>query len=120
LILTWYVKGNLAVDTAILPRFKLEKAMVPTKVWMHSEDAPQVQPVIIDINDDGTSIFTYRPSMISTEHVSRLMGVAKIAKDSVITLDIDQTGLGQQPGKNLTVQLYLEETQIVDPPMNRE
>ena len=66
--------------------------------------------VAIDINDDGSSIYTTKPTIPSgsQEITSNAFSTVVLFEGSVITLDVDQVGSGY-PGKDLVVELYLEE-----------
>lgn len=116
--LTWYVSGTLEPETAVGETYVLTKDYAAKNVWLHvagepirsRHDANSTQ-LLIDINDDGTSIFRLQPEL--TEYATSTLEEdiftdAILESESKITLDIDQVGSLQQ-GERLTVQLELEE-----------
>ena len=109
LVLTWIVVGQVNPKTSLLPVYRLPGRFRPTEMWARVEDAQGNSFVTFDVNDDGVSIFDVEPSIapgqqeLRTRHF-QTTGLAKMEKDSHITLDIDHGG-----GQNLTVHLYLEE-----------
>lgn len=78
------------------------------EVRVHVGTAPTTQAVIVDVNDDGTTVFTTqanRPTIAATTTDATsgaADGGANVAKDSVITVDVDQVGTGTA-GSDLTV-----------------
>lgn len=78
------------------------------EIRIHVGTAPTGANLIVDVNDDGTTIFTTqgnRPEITAggTDDTSGTPdGGADIAKDSVLSIDIDQVG-STVPGGELTV-----------------
>lgn len=71
--------------------------------------APTVSSIIVDINKNGSTIFTTqanRPSITAgnQDGFTYTIDVATFNKDDVFTCDIDQIGAGN-PGENLVVQV---------------
>lgn len=66
--------------------------------------------VTFDVNKNGTTIFTTRPTFDDTEKttrtaaVSSVLDVTALAQDDIITIDIDTVGSGDK-GKGLKVSL---------------
>ncbi len=79
-------------------------------------DAGILSKLVIDINDDGASIFTTPPSLnndgaqASLFRIFKTTGAEVIADSSHVTLDVDAKG-----GHDVTVILYLEEVTPPDP-----
>lgn len=101
--------------------YTLDKAYYPKALRLYLGTAPTNQAVVLDIQDDGVTIFRdYRTSDdIQTQYPQVDKGAnskatsfftadgrVRIDKDSVLTLEIRQTG---SDARNLTVELDLEE-----------
>lgn len=79
----------------------------PVRAWLHTSVAP-IKEVIIDINVDGQSVFSYRPRLQNENDAeSTDFASVQISKDSLITLDVDDHGGGS--GGAMTVGLELED-----------
>lgn len=106
--LTWHVP-NLSVGAKQEETYRLDGDYVPVRAWVHLNRAPTGSELIIDINLDGVSIFTYRPRLKDDTDVEEdSFASAQFKKDSLVSLDIDQVG-SKEPGKEMTVGLELEE-----------
>jgi hypothetical protein len=72
--------------------------------------APAGAPVIIDVNKNGTSLFTTqanRPTIAAAANTSgnvTIMDVTTVAPGEYLTIDIDQIG-STTAGADLTVQI---------------
>lgn len=111
----WYIPGVLSetgvVGTNIDREFILDKDYKAGRLILRlkTPPAPGGTPCQIDINDDGESIFPDEKPFIASSSREYIGWSDKVmAKDSVITLDIDQVS-PTTPGKDLTIQLELEE-----------
>lgn len=108
--LVWTVDGRIEPKTGIVPVHKLDRDYVPIRFYARREavGGSLDQIALMDINDDAVSIFTNRPgfhpaaSEVEDEQIATNVGV--IAKDSVVTFDVDVGG-----GEDLTVYLDLDE-----------
>ena len=119
-IIRWHIKGVLsetgAVDTDVEGQaHRLDRDYIPEDTWLRAKKAPQGidgTGIIVDINDDGVSIFGERREATlpdnATENTSNTFSSPSLVlrEDSVITLDIDQVGK-EYAGKDLVVELYL-------------
>ena len=126
--ISWFVGGYVqATPHDGADRFGAARSFImdgdyfPRAMRMYMDTAPADQAVILDIQDDGVTIFRdYRSSddilyqypqvdkgirFKDTDHFTS-DGEVKIAKDSVLTLEIRQTS---GDARNLTVELDLEE-----------
>jgi hypothetical protein len=115
--LRWFIKGVLSetgvkgVEVEGIYRLKDDQDYIPEKVFMHTKTDTTGSPIIIDINDDGISIFpaVNRPQLSNDSEVMwETFDPVVMRGDSIITLDIDQVS-GTVPGEDLTVILYLNE-----------
>lgn len=102
------VPGALTTGTDKAAHFQMPDKALIDEVRCHVGTQPVGASVIVDVNDDGTTIFTTqgnRPE-IADSTSDDTSGVADggtaVAKDSVITVDIDQIGSGTA-GSDLTV-----------------
>jgi len=113
-VLTWHIAGVLSDNvegTNVSTEFTADDNYVPVRVLLRQKSAQAGVNNIIDINDDGVSIFsTIKPALtqgiLSTDWRVFNSSLTYIEEDSVITLDVDQVS-GTTPGSDLTVQLEL-------------
>lgn len=113
--LVWYIPkvlSNSVVGTNASTPYVLDEDYIPVRVVLRQKVAQGGNPTIIDINDDGTSIFDdLKPSLAQGIDGSEVENFARtltyLAKDSVITLDVDQVS-STVPGEKLMVQLELD------------
>ncbi len=104
------VAGTLTVDTDVSSYFKCGYKTRIDEVQGHVGTAPTDASLIIDVNDDGVTVFTTqgnRPTIVSagTDDTSEAAdGGTAIAKDSVITIDVDQIG-STIAGADLTIHI---------------
>ena len=102
--------GILAAATNVAEYYRVPYNCSIDEVQVHVGTAPLVQAIIIDINDDGTTIFTTqanRPSIgAGTNDATSGTpdGGTNVLRDSVITVDVDQVGIGTL-GSDLTVHV---------------
>lgn len=117
-IFTWHEPGVMSetdvVGVNTKEEYTTDKDYVPARVILRlkTPGATDGAALTIDINDDGDSIFDVNPTIgqgltevVITSFKSTLVA---IAKDSVLTLDIDQVS-GTTAGNDLTVQIDLDE-----------
>ncbi len=113
--LTWFLSGQVAEGTAQGPAFRLDADYRVTRIWMSAKTGPSGSNLIVDINQDGTSLFashTTNPCIVkgNTEmddhDISYTLG--HLSDGGVVTLDVDAAGNGE-PGRDLTVQIDLDE-----------
>jgi hypothetical protein len=104
------VAGTLTTGTNKSSYFRAGYKCRVDEVQCHVATAPTGQALIVDVNDDGTTVFTTqanRPSIAdgANDDTSGVAdGGTAIAKDSVIAIDIDQVGSGVA-GADLTVHV---------------
>lgn len=111
MVLRWYIDGNIArAKTEVGGVYTLDANYVPVAVDISVRVPGTGESMILDINDDGTSIFTYRPSLTEnqTEHRWTTIPENVMRKGSKVTLDIDSV-FGTDTARDLTVELLLEE-----------
>ena len=118
-VLTWHLPGSVAdhagsdVDAAFVADRNYSALALTTRLKTAvsaSVDEVKVGSdlLILDINDDGVSIFSLLPTISDTltdhDDTEAFVGDV-IRKGSVLTLDVDQAGPG---ARDLTVSLELE------------
>ncbi|WP_395736267.1 hypothetical protein [Prosthecobacter sp.] len=90
--------------------FKMPCAMTLTAVYLDVLDAPTGSPIIVDVKEAGTSIFSTKPQIATgatTSEGGAVPGVisdTSLAARAVITINVDQIGSGV-PGTGLKVTL---------------
>lgn len=109
-ILRWYIDGNISrAKTEVGGTYYLDADYKPKWVHMTCRIAGVGStPMMIDINDDGTSIFDTRPSLTQnqTEKEWTTVPLTTMREESIITLDIDQV-FSEDTCRDLTVELGL-------------
>ena len=104
--LTWYLP-TVGPGASQKETYRLDQAYVPVRAWVHSDVAPIVSELMVDINVDGVSIFAYQPRLQDEKDAETAdFAGTQFSKDSLVSLDIDQAG-GNTLG--VTVGLELEE-----------
>ena len=102
-VITWHVPA-VAPGANRREAYRLDGDYNLVRAWAHLPVAPTVE-VIIDINVDGKSIFSYNLRLQNeTDADSSDFASVQLSKDSLVTLDVDQ---GE--GSDMTVGLELEE-----------
>lgn len=104
--LTWHLP-SVGPGTSQRETYRLDGAYTPVRAWLHADTGPTARELIIDIDVDGASIFSYQPRMKDeTDVESSDFASVQFSKDSLVSLDIDQT---DDIVQGLTVGLELEE-----------
>lgn len=105
---TLYVAGVQTTGTDKAPYFQAPAKCRIEEVRCHLVTAPTGSSFLVDVNDDGTTIFTTqgnRPSIAASSNDDTSGtpdGGVAVAKDSVITVDVDQIG-ATIPGSDLVI-----------------
>ena len=107
--LTFAVVGTLAVGTDKAPTILAPCTLTITKVKLVVKTAPTGAAIIVDVNKNGTTIFTTqanRPQIAAgaTTGDSGTPDVTALAETDKLTIDIDQVGSGTA-GADLTVEI---------------
>ena len=105
--------GVLAVAMDVSPQkliqIDLNEPPVILAIVAHVKTAPATQPVIVDVNKNGVSVFTNqanRPTIAVGQNLSAEMlpDVTALGQNDVLTIDIDQVGVGPA-GSDLVVAI---------------
>jgi hypothetical protein len=107
--LTFAVVGTLAVGTDKAPTILAPCTLTITKVKLVVKTAPTGAAIIVDVNKNGTTIFTTqanRPQIAisGTTGDSGTPDVTALAETDKLTIDIDQVG-STVAGADLTVEV---------------
>jgi hypothetical protein len=108
---TFGVKGNLSVGAGGA-RYYFNRAVTITNVRASVGTAPTTQSIIVDVNKNGTTIFTTqgnRPTIAAGANTDATStpDVTAFAAGDYMTVDVDQVGTGTV-GADLTVQVEFE------------
>jgi len=110
----WFVPGTLETGTEQATTFRMKRATTVEDIELHVKTAPTGAALIIDINDNGTTIFSTRPEIdagSTTEDNNHVISDSAIAAGAELTMDIDQVG-STVAGEDLTVLLHCKEPVI--------
>jgi hypothetical protein len=107
--LSFAAVGTLAVGTDKAPTLLAPCTLTITKVKLVVKTAPTGAAIIVDVNKNGTTIFTTqgnRPQIAAgaTTGDSGTPDVTALAETDKLTVDIDQVGSGTA-GADLTVEV---------------
>ena len=107
-ILRWYFSGQVRPLTRVDGIHTLETDYRPEKVVMNFGDSPDGNaPTVIDIKDDGVSIFADdKAASTQASKTWTTMPGNTMYEDSIISMDVYSVGQ-EFPGSDLTVELYL-------------
>ncbi len=111
-ILRWYIDGTISrPKMEVGGNYELDRDYEPVQVRLSVRIVGQGStPLVIDINDDGESIATYKPALTQNQRDHTWTAILKntLREGSKITLDIDQT-FSDLACRDLTVELGLIE-----------
>ena len=100
--------GSGAVMVNISASIEFGRAVTLTDVRIEAKEAPTGAAFIVDINENGSTVFSTRPQINDGETESSYAHVfsdTSIAADSEITFDLDQVG-STFAGERITIQLF--------------
>jgi len=110
----WFVAGPVAVGTEKVCTFRMKRATIIEDVELHVKIAPTGATLIVDINDDGTTVFNTKPEIDisgTVEDDNHVFSDTALAAGGELTMDIDQVG-STNNGTDLTVLLHCKEAVI--------
>ena len=109
-VLRWYIDGNISRSKVeVGGTYLLDDDYYPEWVNMTCRLAGSGSTsMVIDINDDDTSIFDDKPALTENQTEKRWTTIPRtvMREDSVVTLDIDQV-FSEDTCRDLTVELGL-------------
>jgi len=113
MILRWYIDGSISrAKTWVGGSHQLDADYKPEQVNMSVRETGKItRPTLVDINDDGVSIFAdmdSNPALLPYQNYKTwtTLNPKVMRKGSIITLDIDQV-CEETPCRDLTVELVL-------------
>ncbi len=104
--------GTLSVGNGVL-NFRAPRALTIVSCAAYANTAPTGASVIVDVNKNGTTVFTtvgHRPTIAISAHDSGLvtnMDITAVAAGDLVTFDIDQVG-STIAGADLTVTVEVQ------------
>lgn len=105
---TFTVAGTLTVDGGVIRIYNLTgSALTISKVHLAVDTAPTGASLIVDVNENGTTIFTNqanRPTIAISANTGEVTTIddPSWANGNYLTVDVDQIG-STIPGSDLTV-----------------
>lgn len=104
--LTWYLP-TVGPGAGQREAYRLDDSYTPVRAWVHSVIAPLGSELVLDINVDGVSIFSYQLRLQDDKDADTAdFAVTQFSKDALVSLDVDQAGGNTE---RVTVGLELEE-----------
>ena len=105
--LTWFMPVP-PLGASQRETYRMDGDYNAVRAWVHCDQAPTIEEVIIDIQADGVSLFSY-PLRIqdATDAEEDNFSSAQISRDTLVSLEI--TSRGGNPGSGVTVGLELED-----------
>ena len=109
---SWFISGNVATGIEKDLTYRLKKAVTAKDVELHVKTAPTGAALIVDINENATSLFSTLPRIAideTTEDNNHIFSDTFLAAGAELTMDIDQVG-STVTGADLTVLLHCTES----------
>ncbi len=103
----WYFDGTQTIATSKGPEITMPFGLTLSGVTLKAKGAPTGAAFIIDINKDGTTIFSTRPQIYAGGRAGgtgAVFSTTNLTLNSVLTIDIDQVG-STFAGSGITVML---------------
>lgn len=107
---TWGIAQGIyaAVGTNVANELVVPTSGTVFKAWARAKTPPSGSSLILDVRNNGTSIFTDPYRLVIADNgtmaVTTTFGRPGIAEGDVLTLDVDQVG-SLTPGRDIIVQL---------------
>ena len=107
--LVFCIPGDLSTGTNVAPSVPADEALTIDKVYVYARTAPTGASIIVDVNKNGTTIFTTqgnRPEIAigGNTDESGTPDVTALAKNDRVDVDIDQVG-STVAGADLTIMV---------------
>lgn len=105
--LIWYLDGDISTGTEQGAVVTVPQNFVSKAVHLKVKTAPTGQALIVDINRDGTSIFSTRPQINASSTTggdSAIFSFTGLTEGDELSVDVDQVGSGTA-GNGLTIML---------------
>lgn len=114
--LVFCVPGTVAVGETAAPSVIADEALTILKAYAYVRTAPTGAALIVDVNANGTTIFTTqenRPQIAIGEHTdeSGTPDVTALAKNDRVDVDVDQVG-STVAGADLTVMVRCKQALV--------
>jgi hypothetical protein len=105
--MTWYLDGTVSTGVSQGAVVIMPFGMTVTDVDLKAKGIPTGAAFIVDINENGSTIFSTRPEIDagqSREDGNHVISDTNIAEGSEVTVDVDQVG-STFAGSGVTVML---------------
>ena len=115
----WFIAGTVATGTEQGPTFRIKRGTTVEDIELHIKTAPTGAALIVDINENGTTLFDDGDSGVkpeidisgTVEDDNHVFTDTALAATAELTMDIDQVG-STEAGVDLTVLLHCKEPVI--------
>lgn len=107
----WGLAGTLGTGTNVSFEFEASATLTMYGVKLRAKTGPTGAALIVDINKNGTTVFSTRPQIndgSTTGGGSAVFSVTTLAAGDYLTVDIDQVG-STVAGADLTVMLQCKQ-----------
>lgn len=107
----FHLSGAVSAATNIAESIRVQRRCHVRKVYVDVKTAPTNASMIIDVNDDGSTISTTKTTISATETSgsNETFTSPTIDAGSLLTVDADQVG-SSEAGRDLTVCVVVERT----------
>lgn len=105
-----FIPGSIVVATNVSGTFEIQQSLTILEVDLRVKTAPTGAALIVDINKNGTTIFSTRPQIAAAATSgggSAVLSVTTLTAGDLITIDVDQIG-STVAGADLTVALIMK------------
>lgn len=103
------IVGTLVIGTNIAPLLLVPQAMTIERVSVRVKGNPTGSPIIIDINKNGSTIWSNPDNRVqiadgSSTGIQTVFNTTSLSVDDYLTIDIDDVG-STSPGTDLTIAI---------------
>jgi hypothetical protein len=108
------VIGSLATGTNVTPIILVPADLTITKAYLNVKTAPTGAAVVVDINRNGTSIWSstqanrVQIAASATSGTQTAFNTTTLSDGDTLTFDLDAVGSGSSSGIDLTITLKCE------------
>lgn len=106
---TFTVRGSLVVDTNVTDALIVPLDLTIEKVYAYLKTAPDGADIIVDINKNGTTIWSTQANRLTVSDGNQtgntsVFNTTSLSEADILTLDVDQVG-STTAGSDLTIAL---------------
>lgn len=104
----WYLAGAISTGTDYSAAYVVSCNLTIVQGYLYCKTAPTGDDLIVDINKNGTSVFSTPPQINDGATSGSATSSTALASGDVLTVDIDQVG-STIAGADLTIHLRVEQ-----------